>query len=313
MAAVGRRFPLSRPKPKPSPCRRRPLTRTSRFTSSWGRISSAAGNLITLQEALESGCAIVHETGDVNTLTVENRSPDCELFIQEGDIIRGGRQDRMIAGDMLLPPKSGVASLPCHCVEQGRWTNRGAEPATHFNKCDQFVNSSGLKYANATRQQGEVWANVAEEQQKLARSTRTNVNSALSASSLQLTLENPTVKAGVSDYESALREQGDSSPNIVGVVFFVNGQLSGAELYGSNRLFRKAWPKLLRAAATEALAEKRDRAMQLLPSHHQVARFLAHPEQYTGASSHDVQTTITNSVNEVEMIPIRRSPRGNNC
>lgn len=43
--------------------------------------------VMTLQEALERKLAVVHETSDVNTLAVENRSPDCELFIQSGDII----------------------------------------------------------------------------------------------------------------------------------------------------------------------------------------------------------------------------------
>src|SRR6059036_828776 len=56
----------------------------------------ADAKVATLQEALEAGWAVVHETGDVNQLAVENRSTDTELFIQEGDIIKGGRQDRLI-------------------------------------------------------------------------------------------------------------------------------------------------------------------------------------------------------------------------
>src|SRR5262249_28919010 len=66
----------------------------------------------TLQEALDAGWAVVNETGNVNDLTVENRSTDYELFIQEGDMIKGGKQDRVIAVDLLLPPKSGVVPLP---------------------------------------------------------------------------------------------------------------------------------------------------------------------------------------------------------
>ena len=70
--------------------------------------------VMTLQEALERELAVVHETGNVNTLAVENRSPDTELFVQSGDIVKGGRQDRIAATDMLLPPNSGLVPLPAH-------------------------------------------------------------------------------------------------------------------------------------------------------------------------------------------------------
>ncbi len=119
----------------------------------------ANAQIMTLQEAIETGRAIVHETGNVNSLTVENLSSDTELFIQEGDMIRGGRQDRMIALDMLLPPKSGVVSFPCNCVENGRWTNRGDEAPTHFNKSDQFAvgNTQKIAYISISSVTCMVW------------------------------------------------------------------------------------------------------------------------------------------------------------
>jgi hypothetical protein len=236
----------------------------------------------TLQEAMDAGWAVVHETGR-SDLTVENCSSEYELFVQEGDIIRGGKQDRMIARDMLLPPKSGLVSFPCHCVESGRSSARGNEATTHFNKSDQFAVSSHLKYANATGQQGEVWNGVAEEQTKLSRNLQTNVTSNASPSSLQLTLENPAVKDRITAYQTALQPRGENEPNILGAVFFVNGEMSGAELYGSNALFQSAWPKLLRAAATEALAEKQDRNVAHVPTVVDVERFLAHAGQFEAA------------------------------
>ena len=95
------------------------------------------------------GRAVVHETGEVNTLSVENLSADYELFIQDGDMVRGGRQDRLIAIDMLVPPRSGKVPLPAHCVESGRWTGRGDEDTKQFNKSDQFAVGNELRLANA--------------------------------------------------------------------------------------------------------------------------------------------------------------------
>jgi hypothetical protein len=231
--------------------------------------------LVTLQEALENGWAVINETGNVNNLTVENKSPEYEVFIQEGDIIRGGKQDRLIARDMLLPPNSGTVPFPCHCVEQGRWTGRGNEAATRFQSSDQYVVNPNLKYANATGQQDIVWANVSNDQQRLSKATQAKVTENASSTSLQLTLEHPAVKAKVADYEDALRTRGEGQADVIGVVFVVNGQVMGADLYGSNALFRKVWPKLLRAAATEALAGQTEGSLAYTPSVPELERFLA--------------------------------------
>jgi len=229
----------------------------------------------TLQEALAAGWVTVHETGSVNELAVENRSPDTELFIQEGDIIKGGKQDRLIAIDMLLPPNSGRVSFPAHCVEQGRWTGRAKESATEFNASTRFAVGNDLKLANAARQQGEVWKNVAIQQDKLSENVGKRINAEESASSLQLALENPAVIAMVSAYEDALRGECGKRKNVVGVVFAINGKMTGAEVYGSSALFEKAWPKLLNSAASEALAEKKFRAQAAAPTAREVERFLA--------------------------------------
>lgn len=234
----------------------------------------SGATVLTLQEALERDLAVVHETGDVNMLAVENRSPDCELFIQSGDIIKGGRQDRMIATDMLVAPGAGRVPVPAHCVEQGRWTNRGAEDAARFHKSDTFAAGKDLKYANQTFQQSAVWQNVSENQGKLRANVAANVTENASPTSFQLTVEAPAVKAKVAEYEAALRAAGERK-NVVGVVFVVNGQVTGAEVYGSNALFRKAWPKLLNAAAVEAVAERTDAPAAPAPTPRAIERFLA--------------------------------------
>jgi hypothetical protein len=240
-----------------------------------GKDAVADARVATLQEAIAAGWAVVHETGSVNELAVENRSPDTELFIQEGDIIKGGKQDRLIAIDMLLPPNSGRVSFPAHCVEQGRWTGRGHEPAAKFHASTKFAVGNDLKFANATYQQGEVWKNVAVAQDKLSENVGKRINAEESASSLQLSLENPAVIAMVSAYEDALRSECAKRKNVVGVVFAINGKMTGAEVYGSSALFEKAWPKLLNSAATEALAEKSARSRAAAPSAREIERFLA--------------------------------------
>ena len=66
-----------------------------------------AGALDTLEQALERGQVVVYETGSVNQLAIENRSADRAVFVQAGDIVKGGRQDRVFSQDLVLEPKSG--------------------------------------------------------------------------------------------------------------------------------------------------------------------------------------------------------------
>ena len=77
------------------------------------------------------GAVKVHETGNVNELQIENLGTD-EVFVQSGDIVKGGQQDRVLTVSLLLPPKSGRIPIASFCVEQGRWTARGKEDVKTF-------------------------------------------------------------------------------------------------------------------------------------------------------------------------------------
>src|SRR5262249_59994391 len=108
------------------------------------------------------------------------------------------------------------------------------------------------------------------------------VNSAQSASSLQLALENEKLVTAQQAYVKALKAVGEADGDIVGYVFAVNGKLNSADVYPSNGLFRKMWSKLLAASATEAIGHK-DEARDDAPSIEAVTAFLADAER--GAAS----------------------------
>ena len=77
---------------------------------------------LTLQEALAQKKVKVYETKDVNELAIRNLSNE-DIYVQAGDIVRGGEQDRMISVDFIVPPKSGRMPIAAFCVESGRWNN----------------------------------------------------------------------------------------------------------------------------------------------------------------------------------------------
>jgi hypothetical protein len=266
----------------------------------------------TLEEALAKGSVVVHETGNVRELKIENTGSE-PVFIQFGDLVKGGRQDRVLTTSLLIPPRSGQIAIGAYCVEQGRWARRGAEDAAKFSASNAQLFSRTAKVAIAraplatpeprpaqgimppagTRPsgernvyhpplnrvrpaveppardaqriiqgleprnpsgQGKVWESVSTAQLQLAARLAAPMASEKSKTSLQLTLENERLQKAQAAFVAALEAKALTDDDVIGVVVAINGTVTSADLYPSNGLFRKMWPKLVRAAATEVLA-----------------------------------------------------------
>src|SRR5436190_400644 len=222
-----------------------------------GRDKIKGQTFITLEEALVQRKVIVRETREVNSLSIENVSSE-EVYVQSGDIVKGGAQDRMLVTDLILPPHSGKIPIDAFCVENGRWSRRGTEEVTQFDSSANFVASRDVKLAAKERgSQSEVWAEVAAAQDKLSRNVGGSVKSAASPTSFQLALENKQVTASADSYVKALSGIVDGKTDVIGYVFAINGKINSADIYASSVLFKKLWPKLLQASAIEAVAEVR--------------------------------------------------------
>jgi hypothetical protein len=253
---------------------------------------SVSGSVVplTLEEAIAEGQVKVSETGAVNDLNIENVGSH-EVFVQAGDMVKGGRQDRVLSVDLLLPPQSGKVSIAAFCVEPGRWTARGIEDATKFSSSTHAMPSHDAmlkmqSYAAAfaaaplmgapdpSQTQQEIWSSVRAMQDRLSRSVDPSVTKSASPSSLQLSLENEKLKQAEAAYVGALQSVGEANADIVGYVYAINGKIKSADVYMSNALFRKMWPKLLAANVTEAIGEK-NAAAGSLPSLKDVEAFLA--------------------------------------
>ena len=210
---------------------------------------------LTLQEALAQKKVRVYETKDVNELAIRNFSNQ-DIYVQAGDIVRGGEQDRMISIDFIVPPKSGRMPIAAFCVESGRWSRRGNEEAGSFSSSENSVALKELKLAaKVENSQQAVWKNVSVAQEKLSRNVGGNVRDGASASSLELSVENAKVKETTASYLKALAGIVQSKSDVIGYVFAINGHINSADVYASRALFVKLWPKLIKASAVEAVAE----------------------------------------------------------
>lgn len=276
---------------------------------------------LTLQEALAKGSVQVAETGRVNELEIENSGAD-EVFIQAGDMVKGGRQDRVLTVSFLLPPKSGKVPIASFCVEQGRWAARGKEDSFRFSSAHEAMPSRAALLAMATpakpdagpgvsggnseprtaepqrrvevgRQarpadetvvkQRKVWDQVAKTQRDLSSGLSAQVAAPESSTSLQLTLEHDKLKEARTAYVQSLEAQGLKDADVVGYIVAINGRMASADVYPSNGLFRKMWSKQLAAVVTEAIGEKREaKPVELPKPAAEAGEFLANAER--GAS-----------------------------
>jgi hypothetical protein len=209
---------------------------------------------VTLQEAMEKKMVIVHETSNVNELVVENVS-DQDVYIQSGDIVKGGKQDRTLQYDLISSARSKMP-INAFCVEAGRWRPRGGENAVAFASSELNLATKAQKVAaRSAGDQNQVWEQVAVAQQKLSSNTGENVQAQDSASSLQLSLENKKVQEAVDAYRTKLANAPEGKSDVVGYAFAINGKLNSVDIYVSNAMFGKLWEKNLRSSSTEAFAE----------------------------------------------------------
>ena len=236
---------------------------------------------LTMAEAIEQKKLVVHETGNVEELMVENKSSDEHIYMQSGEIVKGGKQDRTLKYDHLIPPKSGKEPIASFCVDEGRWAQRGEESAEIF-AAGALANTNELRVAiKGGASQGKVWAKVRKSQRKMRISAISNADldaedmndifdeedgggesvdgifneDGVGTASHQRVAGHEKVRELVKDYVGTLSKVIDDNQDAVGFAYAVNGEIIGADLYGSRALFRKLWPKLRDATAQEAFGE----------------------------------------------------------
>ncbi len=218
----------------------------------------------TLSEAMEMKEVTVKETGSVNKLSIDNNSSDY-IFIHSGDIVKGGKQDRTISYDVIIPPNTKNIPLESFCVEQGRWQQRSDENVSSFSANTKMLSSRDLKLAaKHEKNQSRVWDKVSEQNaslnQKLSakKGYAVDVTANESNSSLQLALESKELKKSKDSIFEKLKHL-IKIPDAVGFAYAINGEIYGIEVYNNKQLFTDLWDKLLESVVVEAISKDQEK------------------------------------------------------
>ena len=180
----------------------------------------------------------------VNSLFVENFSKDT-VFIMAGEVVKGGKQDRVLAQDMILPPNSGKVDIGVFCVEHGRWTygaeNGDGSFAGYGNTSSKTVRAAAI----VGKEQSKVWAEVSDI---------TTKNGAQSATGTYNELEkNESFQKNMNAYLEFFNSLPLKDYKIIGMVGVSGDKIIGADLFATPELFRNQYKTLLQSYCTEAI------------------------------------------------------------
>jgi len=246
---------------------------------------------LTLDEGLSSGDVVVSEQGaaglarsrdgrpipapqntsgaSVNQLVLINRGKR-PLLLLAGELVSGGKQDRIIGKDRIVPVGAPPLPLDVFCVEHGRWTGSSSE----FIASKTIVHPSVREKAAVDQEQTKVWSAVAGGTTAAAPpAAATDSRTVLSMSELSTVVreEAPTqsydkiyksqrIGGSIDGFVEEIQKRfaratsGLKGERVVGVVVAYGGEVAWSDIFASGDLFDHYWSKLLRSYAVEALA-----------------------------------------------------------
>jgi hypothetical protein len=275
--------------------------------------SYSTGEFLTLDEGLRSGEVVVTESGSVRGLLRRHVTPAMQhdgaevnrlvlvnnskrpLLLLAGEIVTGGKQDRVIGKDRIVPAESDPVDLSVFCVEPGRWVATsdrfGASGTTYGSGVGGSVSQlpavmaqpSVRAKAMGDKDQNQVWAEVRKQQSSMAvelapSAPRASTDEIRSTSSYAHVMENKDVKEKIEEvakpieqnYQSLIKQLRDRKA--VGVIVAVNERIIWSDVFASTELLEKYWPKLVRSYASEAVVSRAKGGEASLP---QAEAFLA--------------------------------------
>lgn len=202
------------------------------------------GRYATLEDALKNGWITITEVegGRVPQVKISNLSKHL-IFLMGGEILTGCRQDRLLAGDILLAPGTKDLLAPVYCVEQGRWSHVSQNFFSKQNLGTPALRARAQEKSPAA--QTEIWGQIAEENRVMGVSSATGA--------YQDAYEKKEIHIHVFEIEEKMRDLPRLHDDTVGVVIGVGGEVVSADIFADPDLFLKQWPKILKSSALSSI------------------------------------------------------------
>lgn len=201
-------------------------------------------NVATLDQTLARGWLTIQEQDapSVPTLRVRNTGSR-PMLLMAGEILLGGRQNRIVREDVLVPAESGFVDVPVYCGEQRRWQD--VQPT--FKPSGNLAGREVRGMAARAAPQSDVWQSI-DSQLSAARVEAPTRN-------YQAIYEDGEARRAAAE---AVRElHGVVGRETIGAVVFSRGHLANCDLFSDPELFAQLWEKICRAHAVDEYVFRR--------------------------------------------------------
>ena len=178
----------------------------------------------------------------VSHVQVKNTGKD-PVYLLGGEMILGGKQDRIIAADTVVAPSGKWVKVGVFCVEQGRWAGQNMKFKGGGAMADVSIRRAAMKGS-----QSEVWNEVAKKNVLHGTQSKTQT--------YRRTIQNAKVRKKIKPYVRQLKQRLPRDERLAGLVFGINGKIHVADIFGNPVLFQDLSDKLLSAYVLEALGHQ---------------------------------------------------------
>jgi hypothetical protein len=195
---------------------------------------------LTLDEAQKKNIIIIseRESGSVPVVIIRNTG-NLPIYVMSGEIIIGGKQDRMVSHDVLILPGKEV-EVSVRCVEHGRWHGKSKDFTS-----GGAVGCKEVRTALQFKEQQDVWDEVSKVCGKNAAETSSGTYGAI--------LSSEEVEKKSTPFLDAMKK-GLDKKEMVGMIMALNGEVVCVDIFTNPKFFAKVQEKLLKAYVLDAIS-----------------------------------------------------------
>ncbi|HVS95865.1 MAG TPA: DUF6569 family protein [Puia sp.] len=210
-----------------------------------GGLPGFNGQMVPLGEALKKGIVTVTERGSTSFENVHwlrlNTHTDKSVYIAGGEIIGGGRQDRMIVHDTIIRPSSKDQYVPVMCVEEGRWSNK--EKKFEYGN---FANNHLRKVMDSAHNQVLIWGEIDRQLQAGAFKNKSFAYLSRYKDKKYMTVHDEY-------FHFFMDKFAKTDSNVVGFAALTGDKIIGTDIFASTDLFYPQLDPLLHGYIDEAV------------------------------------------------------------
>jgi len=202
--------------------------------------------MLSFGKAVQSGRISISERGTASTENVHwlrvNNNTGQPVYVASGEVVLGGRQDRMVTKDTIIESRPGDQYIPVMCVEEGRWS----EKEKKFSYAS-YANPKLRKVLDQSKNQVLVWKEIFAQLDSAKIKSPTLAYAAKRIDKKFILFSDEYLR-----YFSKRLKNDDST--IVGFVCMTGDKIIGSDIYNEQGLFKDQFETLISGYIEQAIS-----------------------------------------------------------